>query len=757
MFQALDLTKPKEQVAYYDDGVGTSSNKWLAAITGVFGIGLMRNVIDIYSFCCRNYNPDDRIYGFGFSRGAFTMRIVAGVIARVGLIEYSGDEKALAVQARAAYREYRRKFHTTFRVERPFRWLRDLFVTPLDKNKIVEVERIQFLGLWDTVDAYGGPIEEITRAIDYWYWPLSMPDRFMHFKYHRACHALAMEDERDAFRPVIWDERYVRGEDGKLHDIDEGWESGVPTDKLKPIDDKRLSQAWFVGVHVDIGGGYPQDGLSYVTLGWMMDRAEPYGLLFDPLQRIQLKSFVDPYDKLNDSRHGFAGYYRYRPRNIHEIYNAPPYKPSICRDIEYMRGELIGNVNTQKEVENELADGVKFVQPPPPTIHKSVFDRIEATLKRDPPPAFKVATDGYVPIVLPARYRVTDANGGLSRGNDPSDPEPPRIAQSELVWNLVWWRRIVYFLTMFATIVLAAAPLLSNPTLGADTPLVLLRPLIALAGALLPSLLAPWLAAYSAAPGYLVLWGLLVFLLVTLGTSLQLKIRNVMRAIWLKRAIKWGLADSIASIRTRSAYRVFFYWFKHEALPSLFALLFLWAIAAILCQFVFRFEDARGVYCVSVAGAPDPGTAPVPFTTSDMCKPTAIKVTKGEAYRVTITATSAWKYRGVETDPRGLGWGEMPLRMRLLGLRMYFGLPFRKEVFAKWLATVVRVGSKGGEEHVLELKPPTGPAKFYEASFTPRSDGEVFVFVNKTMWDYHQNDPDAGTATVKIEHLDPVR
>ena len=71
----------------------------------------------------------------------------------------------------------------------------------------------------------------------------------------------------------------------------------------------------------------------------MMDRAEPYGLLLNPLQKAEMKSLIDPYDKLNDSRHGFAGYYRYRPRNIHEIYNAPPYKPSISGDIEYMRGE----------------------------------------------------------------------------------------------------------------------------------------------------------------------------------------------------------------------------------------------------------------------------------------------------------------------------------------------------------------------------------------------------------------------------------
>ena len=86
LYQALDLTDSQKQIAYYDDGVGTSSFKPFAILGGVFGFGLKRNVIDIYSFCCRNYRPSDKIYGFGFSRGAFTIRVVAGFIARIGLV-----------------------------------------------------------------------------------------------------------------------------------------------------------------------------------------------------------------------------------------------------------------------------------------------------------------------------------------------------------------------------------------------------------------------------------------------------------------------------------------------------------------------------------------------------------------------------------------------------------------------------------------------------------------------------------------------
>src|ERR1700735_3116526 len=104
LYQALDLGDPAQQIAYYDDGVGTSSFKPLAILGGVFGFGLKRNVIDLYSFCCSKHQPGEKIYGFGFSRGAFTIRVVAGFIARVGLVRYDGNEARLAGVAGVAYR-----------------------------------------------------------------------------------------------------------------------------------------------------------------------------------------------------------------------------------------------------------------------------------------------------------------------------------------------------------------------------------------------------------------------------------------------------------------------------------------------------------------------------------------------------------------------------------------------------------------------------------------------------------------------------
>ncbi len=111
VFESLDLSG-SDQVACYDDGVGTSAFKPLAVLGGAFGYGLKRNVLDLHKFACRNCRSkdgSDEVYGFGFSRGAFTMRIVADVILDQGLV----TEPDLVARAKAAYRAYRaKKFHT---------------------------------------------------------------------------------------------------------------------------------------------------------------------------------------------------------------------------------------------------------------------------------------------------------------------------------------------------------------------------------------------------------------------------------------------------------------------------------------------------------------------------------------------------------------------------------------------------------------------------------------------------------------------
>ena len=115
-YQALDLSRPEKQIAFYNDGVGTSSFKPLAILGGAFGWGLKRNIIDIYAFLCRNYEPGDRIYCFGFSRGAFTVRVLAGLIHHEGLVRASSESERRRL-ATAAYRKFRGDhFHSVLRL-----------------------------------------------------------------------------------------------------------------------------------------------------------------------------------------------------------------------------------------------------------------------------------------------------------------------------------------------------------------------------------------------------------------------------------------------------------------------------------------------------------------------------------------------------------------------------------------------------------------------------------------------------------------
>jgi uncharacterized protein (DUF2235 family) len=102
VFESLDL-RGNEQVAFYDDGVGTFSFKPLAILGGVFGWGLKRNVLDIYKFLCLNYREGDHIFAFGFSRGAFTIRVLIGLVLSQNLVAGATDAEVYG-NAKMAYR-----------------------------------------------------------------------------------------------------------------------------------------------------------------------------------------------------------------------------------------------------------------------------------------------------------------------------------------------------------------------------------------------------------------------------------------------------------------------------------------------------------------------------------------------------------------------------------------------------------------------------------------------------------------------------
>lgn len=703
VFQSIDLTG-SEQVACYDDGVGTSSFKPLAILGGGFGWGLKRNVIHLYKFLCRNYTPGSEIYAFGFSRGAFTIRVLVGLVAREGLIPYSGEDD-LDAKTIAAYREFRRARYGT-KAGALFRPLRDVWV--VIKNRVLKRERyntannikvpsIRFLGLWDTVAAYGLPVDEWTIGIDRYIWPLELPDRKLWSGVQRACHALSLEDERTTFHPVLWDE------------------SGVPENKIR--------QVWFTGVHSNVGGGYPDDSLAGVPMLWIMKEAEAAGLHFkispqQPDALLVATSSRDKDGRLYDSRSGLASYYRYGPRDVE----------ALCND-DY--------------------NGVKILQP---KIHETVFTRMASS------------ATAYAPIGLPKSYVVAKEDGTIVPQGAPTFETGGEAAKrhelQQLAWNIVWWRRVIYFLTVAASVHLLAFPLFYgvDPSGEYTTPLRFVSEAVRIAGEFLPGFVTTWwLDSFATNPFTFLASVVLVALLIGLGLRLKTMIEDRMLDAWRRRApprsAVTAVLDSVQRLRTAARYRAFMHTLKYRIAPALFALATIVGVAAFASHLAFYLEDAAGVTCTPSVNATDlaPGhtSSKLTFSSSELCWPTGVKLTAGKRYVITIESAVGWQNAGI---PSGLGGYEI---QSLPGFwtrtKMVLLIPLRRVLLRSWFRIIARVGEIGTDEYFLDPDP--GEINKLEVPFVPHRSGELYLYVNDAVLPLYMNafyTNNQGTATVTV-------
>ncbi|GGA78064.1 hypothetical protein GCM10011491_01570 [Brucella endophytica] len=258
------LEKSDRQLVFYDPGVGTigPQNAWLrfwrkaGEIWGMAtGWGLDQNVKDAYRFLVENYEKGprkegrprerDSIYIFGFSRGAYSARVLAGFIHTIGLIK-----KQNLNLLDYAYRAYTRIGDREV----------DSFAEVRLYERILNPDHppIRLLGLFDTVASVieSGP-----------YLPRLSSQAFTQKNpsVESIRHAVSMDERRTMFRPLLWS----RGQDY----------FGNPFNRAaaRPQD---LREVWFRGIHDDVGGGYPEDqsGLPKVTLEWMFDETKPMGL-----------------------------------------------------------------------------------------------------------------------------------------------------------------------------------------------------------------------------------------------------------------------------------------------------------------------------------------------------------------------------------------------------------------------------------------------------------------------------------------------
>lgn len=620
LYQALDLLPPDapdrpDQIAYYDDGVGSSSFKLAAILGGAFGWGLKRNVLDLYKFLCRNYRDDDRIYLFGFSRGAFTIRVLAGLIVNRGIV-HAASEAELNRMALDEFREYREaRYESITRAEVVGRMMRNAvgMLKPGEPTRVKPntFPRVRFVGAWDTVAAYGLPFDELTRAWDA-VFPLSMPERNLSDKVDRACHAVALDDERNTFHPVLWNEQ------------------GHP--QTNAYGEERLTQVWFTGMHANVGGGYDDDALSNVSLTWMIRQARGAGLAFKTLAVDDIATAAHIDGRMYDSRAGVGSAYRYLPRKM---------KP------------LLHDVDDPK-------DQVVITRP---KIHHSVFDRLHK------------GSGGYAPIVLPGSYALMGADD-VARDLTPDEAKIAAVREErqEQAWNLVWLRRIVYFSAVAVGIALAAFPLFAPAKLACTEWLCGLSWAIGLLGVVLPDFLHPWLMAWETHPSAFL--GLVVgfAVLLSVGGTLRTKISDTMRAIWMTPNAPSAGLDGLAKFRLSPGYVRTWKTLKYVALPVIVGVIALFFIGAGVSRGLFTVVDGAGWIC----GAARSHTAGR-FDTRDVCWRAADMVREGARYRITITVVDPWDDNGIPTGVQGFRRVEgHKLMYAGMLLRRHLGEPWYK-------------------------------------------------------------------------------
>jgi uncharacterized protein (DUF2235 family) len=234
------ITISSGQIAFYDPGVGSDGTPLEQLNGGAFGEGIFQKIKDGYMKIAHVYNQDDEIFIFGFSRGAYTARSLAGMIAVCGL-PTADPTDALVKDAFQAYRN---------------KDLRAQFAAKYDLYNA----KIKMVGVWDTVGSLGIPaiFGDVDMSI------YGFLDTNLHPDVLNAYQALSIDERRQEFPPTLW----TQPEPANPNQI--------------------LEQVWFSGVHCDVGGGNPDTGLADIALCWMIKNAKDLGLQLN-------QGFLDEY------------------------------------------------------------------------------------------------------------------------------------------------------------------------------------------------------------------------------------------------------------------------------------------------------------------------------------------------------------------------------------------------------------------------------------------------------------------------------
>jgi uncharacterized protein (DUF2235 family) len=291
------------QLAYYDPGVGTG--RWDRFRGGIGGAGLSLNVREAYQWLIENYDPGDRIFLFGFSRGAYTARSLAGLIARCGLlypgVPYTGAELYVRYQMGKNSRPIYQLTYLQGRGE-PLTKEEERLLTHSRRVKI------QMIGVWDTVGALGIP----------WTWaPFVGKGKFYFHNtnlsslFQHACHAVSIDEHRGPYKATLWTKFLPTIPDTK-----------PPAHSPEP--EPVVEQRWFVGAHSNVGGGYANDDLAQIPLAWMQAKAIASGLSFRNTIKLSGQEVLcDPRDSYGEFLRGFWKVIKLGQRHHRPIDAAP--------------------------------------------------------------------------------------------------------------------------------------------------------------------------------------------------------------------------------------------------------------------------------------------------------------------------------------------------------------------------------------------------------------------------------------------------
>ncbi|MCG7980172.1 MAG: DUF2235 domain-containing protein [Candidatus Thiodiazotropha endolucinida] len=705
-YKAVDTHPNLGQLTFYQDGVGTQAFKLFRLLGGAFGYGLKANIREMYHFLVHNYQPGDDIYLLGFSRGAFTVRALAYMVTVCGVAKADGDPQETerridhAMKRYLDWRKEIRKFRITaltpstgkrfgqVPLEQLVRAYRELGHKPLtevleeQEKKWPEKESgdddlvyrpiIRFIGVWDTVDAVGLPIDELTEFLDWWF-------HFRFYSYDRFpiaghnYHALSLDDERHTFHPLMWDESLqVKGQ--------------------------KIEQVWFSGVHSNVGGGYAKDEMAYVSLDWMMEKAEGCGLKLLKSSRTEASEQARVNGKIYDSRAGLASYYRYKPREVDQI----------C----------------------DQANA-------PVLLHESVFQRIQQV------------TEDYAPTVFGKHYSVPPTGKP-----HPMDALPDeRLKAQSLAEKIVWWRRVTYFLLLVSTLgtFLAVRRYGAMPMPLSDNWKGIFESLPASLSEYIGGFPEKWLYAFSGRWWFLATLVVLFCALLMFRSYLRKRTRHLGRTGWNltngtavhppAATVLESMVDMVKAIYAPQKIRAFM---REKVFPvTAFGLV---VLLALLWLFNMHILPPNRDACVSekikFSQLPADGSTFHDFHTCNPWYATGISVEKGATYKVQVTGDDNWSDWHIPANANGFV-DEPGLRHKLISLfkRHNSGGNTHNQDWFRLIANI------GGRQQVAVGR---------NAEFTAKHNGPLFFYVNDVLCDvclkgvfaYYRNNQ--GTAQIHV-------